>query len=161
MSPHTCIPPPPAEPPRVVNDSNLENEEVYPANLESRRACGDRIVFQTPSMAQVTPKLTRAKGKNSLIQKIRIPFLPSFSVRWKILIPWRKSKIKIYVTKGKVSGLLSDTPLSSPPPPSSTSSQSSSSTSSSSSPPLRSSSVRMTAQQYRHRLQHTPTPTPT
>ena len=83
MPPHTCIPPLLAEPPRVVSYSDSEDEEVDPAGLETRRARGDEIVFQAPSMAPVAPKLTRAEGKKSLIQKIRTPFLSNFRVHYK------------------------------------------------------------------------------
>ena len=134
MPPHTCIPPPLAELLHVISHSNSEDEVVDTIGLEARCARGDRIIFQTPSMVQVTPELTRAEGKKPLIQKIKTSFLPSFSVWWKIPVHWRKSRIKICVTKGKVSDLLLDTSLSSPPPPSTTSSQSNSSTSSSPSP---------------------------
>ena len=145
MSLNTCIPPPLTEPPHIDSYSSSEDEEVDLVGLKARHARSDGIIFQTPSMAQVTPELTRVEGKKSLIKKIRTPFLPGFSVRWKIPVHQQKSRIKVCVTKGKVFGLLSDTPLSSPPPPLTTSSQSNSSTSSSPSPPLRSFSARMTA----------------
>ena len=67
MPPHTCIPPPPIEPPCVVSYSDSEDEDVDPASLEARCAPDDGIVFQTPSMALVALELTRAKGKKLLI----------------------------------------------------------------------------------------------
>ena len=67
MPPNTCIPPPPVEPPHIGSYSSSEDEEVDPAGLEVRRARGDEIVFQTPSMALVALELTRAKGKKPLI----------------------------------------------------------------------------------------------
>ena len=67
MLSHTCIPLPSTKIPRVVSHLDLEDEAVDPTGLEARHARNDRIIFQTPSMAQVTLELTKAEGKKPLI----------------------------------------------------------------------------------------------
>ena len=66
MLPHTCIPPPLAEISYVISYSDYEDEAVDPTRLEVKRACSDKIVFQTPFMAQVALELIRAEGKKPL-----------------------------------------------------------------------------------------------
>ena len=153
MKPHTCLPPPP-KPLNAFSDSDFEAEAIDLVELEAQCALREGIVFQPHSFFLVILDYPKVEGKKPLIKKFRTPSLSIFHVRWKKCAHHpKRHKVKICVTKGKVSDFLPDSPLSSPPTPPTTFSQPPTSTPSSH--PLRSPSTRITAQQYRRRLPRT------
>ena len=69
MKQHTCIPPPPTEPPRDINDSESEEEAIDPTVLAVRQALHEEISFRQPSPSPIIPDYPKAEGKKKVTEK--------------------------------------------------------------------------------------------